>query len=71
MVVLRNQEAKLNEGQKKAVEYLREKGRITSREYCKLNNVVKNTAYRDLMELIDKNITKQKGIGRGIYYVFK
>lgn len=61
----------LNERQKKAVEYLREKGRITSREYCKLNNVVKNTAYRDLMELVNKDIIKQRGIGRGIYYVFK
>ena len=62
---------KLKERQRKAIEYLKEKGRITSREYFKLNNVVKNTAYRDLMELLGKDIIKQKGIGRGIYYVFK
>jgi len=61
----------LNERQKKALSYIKDKGRITSGEYGKLNNVVKNTAYRDLMELLGKDIIKQKGIGRGIYYVFK
>ena len=59
----------LNERQKNALEHIQEKGKITNREYCEINKVVKNTAYRDLMELIDKKIILQKGIGREIYYV--
>tara|TARA_Y100000310_G_C20611760_1_gene778364 strand:+ start:114 stop:1472 length:1359 start_codon:yes stop_codon:yes gene_type:complete len=61
----------LNERQKKALDYMKENGSITNREYCEINKVVKNTAYRDLMELINKEIVKPKGVGRKSYYVLE
>ncbi|HQB28960.1 MAG TPA: ATP-binding protein, partial [Paludibacter sp.] len=44
----------LNDRQLKAVEYVKEKGKITNKEYQELNGVSKITAYRDLTELIEQ-----------------
>ncbi|MBO8167520.1 MAG: putative DNA binding domain-containing protein [Kosmotoga sp.] len=62
----------LNERQIKAVMYVKEKGRITNKEYQKINNITKRTASRDLSELVSKNIFIQTGItGKGTYYILK
>ncbi|MCI0697641.1 helix-turn-helix domain-containing protein [candidate division KSB1 bacterium] len=51
----------LNERQIKAVEYVREKGKITNKEYRKLLRVAERTARVDLSELVGKNIFEKTG----------
>jgi ATP-dependent DNA helicase RecG len=59
----------LNERQKKAINYLREKGKITNSEYQKLcEGINRETIRKDLNELIDKKIIVRKGKKRGVYY---
>lgn len=59
----------LNERQIKAVNYLKEKGRITNKEYSSSFNVSRITATRDLQNLVDKNILKfSETKGAGAYY---
>ena len=59
----------LNERQIKAVLYLKEKGKINNSDYQNLNNVSRETATRDLKELIDKQLMKPSGQkGAGAFY---
>ena len=61
----------LNERQIKAVMHVKDKGRITNKEYQKLNKVSKPTATRDLAKLVELQIFYQQGIvGKGTFYVF-
>lgn len=60
----------LNERQLKAVKYVKEKGRITNKEYRELTGTSKPTATRDLTELTQKKVFALKGQGkRGLFYV--
>ena len=61
----------LNERQRKSIEYLREKQKITSREYCELCSIAKDTANRDLNDLLNKEVIEKKGKGPQIFYVLK
>ncbi|WP_461863915.1 ATP-binding protein [Thermococcus sp.] len=62
----------LNERQIKAVLYVREKGRISNKEYQGLFGVSKPTASRELDSLVRKGILERVGVtGRGTYYVLK
>ena len=54
----------LNERQIKAVKYVKEKGRISNKEYKKLTDVSKPTATRDLSELVEKDIFDIMGKGK-------
>ena len=59
----------LNERQIKAVIYVKEKGKITNREYQELAKVSKPMATIDLKELVTSGIFEKKGItGRGTEY---
>ena len=59
----------LNERQIKAVMYVKEKGRITNREYQEVCGVSKATATRDLSELVNKGVFLIHGEGkRDIHY---
>lgn len=60
----------LNDRQLKAVEYVKEKGKITNKEYQELNKVSKVTAFRDLTELIEQyKLFERKGdVGAGTSY---
>jgi len=59
----------LNERQIKAVLYLKEKGKINNSDYQNLNNVSRETATRDLKELIDRQLMKSSGQkGAGAFY---
>jgi ATP-dependent DNA helicase RecG len=59
----------LNERQIKAVLYVKNKGKITNKEYQELNSVAKPTATRDLSELTDNyKILKNSGFGAGSIY---
>jgi len=56
----------LNERQIKAVAFIKVNGKITNKEYQKLNTTSERTASRDLFGLIEKNIlrnSKVKGAG--------
>jgi ATP-dependent DNA helicase RecG len=59
----------LNSRQIKAVLYVKEKGRISNKEYQEVLGVARITATRDLQLLIDKKIFKSSGTkGAGSYY---
>ena len=60
----------LNERQIKAAMYVKERGKITNREYQELNLCSRNTASNDLKDLTQKGILKESGKkGMGAYYV--
>jgi ATP-dependent DNA helicase RecG len=59
----------LNERQVKAVLYVKEKGKITNKEYQEINKVSKRTATNDLSELADKyKLVNNIGFGAGSFY---
>ncbi|MEA2033045.1 MAG: putative DNA binding domain-containing protein [Euryarchaeota archaeon] len=59
----------LNERQRKALQYVLEKGFITNRSYQELNDVGKKTAYLELSGLIEKGLLLSTGKGRSVRYV--
>jgi ATP-dependent DNA helicase RecG len=59
----------LNERQIKAVLFVKEKGKITNKEYQEINAIAKPTATRDLFELTDTyKILINSGFGAGSIY---
>jgi len=68
----RLKEMGLNDRQIKAVMYVKEKGKITNKEYQEINGVIKKTASRDLGVLTDKRILEKVGsTGKGTHYIMK
>ncbi|NJE31490.1 DeoR family transcriptional regulator [Thermococcus sp. 18S1] len=68
----RLRELGLNERQVKAVLYVKERESITNREYREMFGVSKETAKRDLKELVDAGIFEKTGeTGRGVRYILK
>ena len=62
----------LNERRIKAVSYVKENGRITNKNIQELFKVSRETATRDLIFLLEKDILLSSGIkGAGAYYVLK
>ena len=59
----------LNERQIKAVMYLKEKGRITNREYREMFGVSNKTAYLELKDIVEKGVFKVEGRGKKLSYV--
>ncbi|MCK9368480.1 DeoR family transcriptional regulator [Candidatus Dojkabacteria bacterium] len=57
-----------NSRQMKILEYLEVERKVTRAEYTKIMGVSFMTAFRDLQELLDGDMIKQKGNGRGTYY---
>lgn len=59
----------LNERQMKAVEYVKEIGRLTNSDYQSNFEVSRNTASRDLSDLVEKGILKASRLkGAGSFY---
>ncbi len=58
----------LNDRQKRLVEYLRDAGSIRNREYYEQMKVSKSTGWRDLTELIKRDIVICHGKGKGSIY---
>lgn len=59
----------LNSRQIKAIKYLNENRRITNSEYQTIHKVSRNTATRDLTELVEKGLIKSSDTkGAGSYY---
>jgi len=62
----------LNDRQFKAVNFVKEKGKITNREYQELNDCSRNTASNDLGDLVHKNILVGSDVkGAGAFYQLK
>ena len=59
----------LNERQKKALDYIKDKGRITNKEYREINKIGRRHTIKELNKLIDEGIITKKGKGRSIHYV--
>ena len=61
-----------NHRQARALQYLRENGSITNREYRGLiNSVSAETLRLDLVDMVDKGILSRIGAKKGTYYVLK
>ena len=61
----------LNERQIKAVLFVKEKGKITNKEYRELTGLSDEGSRIDLNSLIDKQILVSKGSGRSAHYILK
>ncbi|GHV67623.1 ATP-dependent DNA helicase [Bacteroidia bacterium] len=62
----------LNERQVKAVDYVKEKGKITNKEYQEINEISERTASREISELIKASILEQAGsFGAGSFFQLK
>jgi ATP-dependent DNA helicase RecG len=62
-------EAKLNERQHAILTHMQEKGFVTNKWVQDSLQVVRDTAYRDIQELVDLKIIESKGKGRSTRYV--
>lgn len=61
----------LNERQIKAVMYVKDKGKITNKEYQEINTVSNKTAYLELSNIVERGVLILKGSGRKISYALK
>ena len=62
----------LNERQIKAVMYVKERGKITNKEYQKVCDISERTATRDLTDLVSREVLAQVGVtGKGTRYILK
>lgn len=58
----------LKERQVKAIRYVKDKGKITNKEYQEIFGVSRGTAFRELKELVEKNFLKLSLKGVASYY---
>ena len=61
----------INARQLRAVKYLQKRGQIQSHEYAERLKCSRDTAVRDLKELVDKGIVETQGFGPQLRYVLK
>jgi len=61
----------LNKRQKRAIEYLREHGKIDRRTYRQICGVERTVAYEELSNMRDKEIISLTGKGRATHYVLR
>ena len=62
----------VNERQVEAVKYVKKNGKITNKEYQKINDCSRNTASGDLANLVEKGILKPSNVkGAGSFYELK
>ena len=60
----------INDRQKQAIRFVKEKSRINNSEYRELVKISMRNASRDLTELVEKELFEKKGIhGKGVHYV--
>lgn len=58
----------LNDRQLKAVEFVKNKTKISNTDYQTLTNVSERTALRDLDSLVSKGVFQKRGLKKGTYY---
>lgn len=59
----------LNERQMKALIHIAQHGPISRKQYCELIGVSRMTAYRDLADLVKRDLLQVRGSGRYVHYV--
>jgi ATP-dependent DNA helicase RecG len=59
----------LNERQMKALIHIAQHGPISRKQYCELIGVSRMTAYRDLADLVKRDLLQVGGSGRYVHYV--
>lgn len=62
---------KLNERQKKALDYVYRRGFITRREYMELTSIGHTIAHRELNDMVEKGFFVREGKGRGVKYLVR
>ncbi len=63
---------RLNERQRRAIEYLLKNKKITNKEYRKINSDISDrTALIDLMDLVEKKVMVAKGTKKYRYYILR
>ncbi len=58
----------LNDRQKKAIEYIKDKGDISRKEFAELTGVSLRQVNKDLSDLLEKKVILQVGMGRSTRY---
>jgi len=61
----------LNDRQRRLIDYLKAYGSIRNRDYYELMKVSKSTGWRDLKDLIKREIVQVHGKGKGSVYTLK
>jgi ATP-dependent DNA helicase RecG len=62
----------VNERQARAIQYIRDHGRITNRDFQTIcPNVTPETLRTDLSDLVEKNVLMRVGEKKGTYYIIK
>ncbi len=62
----------VNERQARAIQYVRDHGRITNKDFQVLcPNVTPETLRMDLADLVDKNLLMRVGEKKGTFYILK
>jgi len=64
-------EAQLNDRQRRIMAHALKNGAVTTRWCIEELNVVRDTAHRDLVDLVKRNLLVRKGSGRSVKYVLK
>ena len=59
----------LNDRQRRALEIVREVGRITNRDYRRLLGVSNKTAHQELRGMVERKVIRRVGFGRGVTYI--
>jgi len=59
----------LSERQKEIIEYIKKSGKINRSKAMEILKTSKDTAYRELNNLINKGLLRRKGIGKNVYYI--
>ncbi|MDQ1355183.1 MAG: ATP-dependent helicase RecG, partial [Acidobacteriota bacterium] len=63
-------ELNLNNRQLKAIEIIRQRHLFTNSDYQIVTGAARQTAKRDLEDLVKKGVIEPRGSGRGSYYEF-
>ena len=65
------EKVELNQRQKKAIEYIKERDKISNAEYRSIFKVSAATAKRELKDLVAKKICRTSGAGPSLHYLLK
>jgi ATP-dependent DNA helicase RecG len=68
---MEEEKAELNQRQKKALEYIKKRGKISNAEYRSIFKVSAATAKRELKDLVIKKICRTSGAGPSLHYLLK
>ena len=64
-------DVKINYRQRSSLQFLEQEGRISTKKYREINNISKETAWRDINDLINKDLIIRKSSGAHVYYVLR